>query len=475
MFTFKQNLAQKYFEYEVPPGALGGNSDVTFHELRKPKLTRALWHPNGIFALTIHDDNSLVFWDTKDGRKILARTIQANNVDQPGGTQPVSPGVSLGSNGSITKAAWCVKENGEDSGLLIAGGRSVTELSKGLTFLDFGPSPNYQTSTWPMITNYFESPRQQTNLPTPPGAELLDFCLIPRSSPYYGGAHDPIAVMTLLSSGELITMSFPSGHPITTTNMVHPYLSFVQPFVNKISYAPVDRGAWLGLRERRSQGPKFVLGGAEAKKHLKRFEHRNILATAHADGTVRLWDPGHDDEIENSDVIQVDLARAVGRVRNTEVTEISIAGSTGELSVGLRSGEVVVFRWGSNSRLGFEEPAGTNKGPGQLTNITHRTDPGLKKGMLPLTLLDMGQGAVTALKHSEVGFVAAGFEGGGFAVLDLRGPAIIHTAHLSDFLKASKRSSSFRKTRAPEDGPPEWPTSIEFGVLTLDNDGKNYS
>lgn len=471
VFTFKQNLAQKYFEYEVPPGALGGNSDVPSSELRRPKLTRALWHPDGIFVLTVHDDNSLVFWDSKDGRKVLARTIQAINVDQPGAASPVMPGIPLGTNERINKVAWCVKENGDDSGLLIAGGRSASEPGKGLTFIDLGPSFNYQTSSWPMISKYFEEPKQQMDLPTPPGAEVVDFCLIPRASPYYAGAHDPIALITLLSSGELITMSFPSGHPITATNMLHPHLSFVHPFVNKISYTPVERGAWLGLRERRVQGPRFALGGAEGPKHLKRFENRNILTTAHADGTVRLWDPGHDDEIENSEVIQVDLARAVGRVRNIEVTEISIGGSTGELSVGLRSGEVVVFRWGNNQRLGVEEPPGSNQGPGRLTNITHRTDPGLKRGMLPLTLFEMQQGPVTALSHSQVGFVAAGFEGGSLAILDLRGPAVIYTAHLTDLLKTSKRSS-FRKTRASEESAPEWPTSIEFGVLTLDGDSK---
>lgn len=472
VFSFKQNLAQHYFEYEVPPGALGGNSDVPSPELRKPRLTRALWHPNGVFVLTVHDDNSLVFWDSKDGRKLLARTIQATDVDQPGTSKPVSSDTTLGSNDSITRVAWCVKENGDDSGLLIAGGRLASEANKGLTFLDLGPSPNYQTSTWPVISKFFEIPRQVTNLPTPPGAEVVDFCTVARSSPYYGGAHDPIAVIALLSSGELITLSFPSGHPITPTNMIHPYLSFVHPFVTKFSYTPIDRGAWLGLRERRSQGPKFVLGGAEAKKPLKRFEHRSILTTAHADGIVRLWDPGHDDEVENSDVIQVDLARAVGRVRGIEVTEISVAGSTGELSIGLRSGEVVAFRWGDNSRLGFEEPSGANQGAGRLTSITHRTDPGLKRGMLPLSLLEMQQGPVTALRHSEVGFVAAGFEGGSIAVIDLRGPAIIYTGHVTDFLKANKKNT-FRKSRVSDDPLPEWSTSIEFGVLTLDNDGKN--
>ncbi|KKK26875.1 hypothetical protein ARAM_003498 [Aspergillus rambellii] len=475
VFSFKQNIAQKYFEYEVPAGALGGNGDVPSRELRKPKLTRALWHPNGIFVLTVHDDNSLVFWDSKDGRKLLARSITTANVDQPGvlpARPPSSSDAPSGLKDPITDIAWCVKDNSDDTALLIAGGKPKGDVNKGLTFLDLGPTPNYQTSSWAIIQTYLESPKRRTELPVPPGAVVTSFCLIPRASPYYAGAHDPIAVIALLSSSELVTLSFPSGHPITPTNMLPPSLALVHPFVTKITLSPVERGAWLGLKERRSQGPKFIQGGAEARKPLKRLENRNVITAAHADGIIRLWDVGHDDEIENSDTIQVDLTRAVGRVANVEVSEMSLGGSTGELSVGLKSGEVVIFRWGGNQHFGREEPPGTNKGSGELTNITHRADPGLKQGLLPLTLLDMQQGPVTALKHSPVGFVAAGFQSGNLVIIDLRGPAIIHTAHVSELVKGNKRSS-FLKSRGTGETQPEWPTSVEFGILSLE--GEDYS
>ncbi|BDD57006.1 hypothetical protein MPDQ_007738 [Monascus purpureus] len=473
VFSFKQNIAQKYFVYEVPPGALGGNSTSPSAELRRPKLTKALWHPNGIFILTVHDDTSLVLWDGKDGRKIMARTIEAANVDQLS-TGPERPS-SLSSTdikNPIIQAAWCVKANTDDTGLLIAGGNSAKMGKKALTFLDWGSTPNYQTSSWQMLSRYFEVPKQQICLQTPPGADVVDFCLIPRSSPYYAGAHDPIAVLALLSSGELATLSFPSGYPISPTNMLHVSLSFVHPFVNKVTLTPVERGAWLGLKERRAQGPKFLEGGISAKKLPKRFEDRNIVGTAHGDGTIRLWDAGHNDEIENPDVIQVDLARAVGRAGHIEVTEMSMSGATGELSVGLRTGEVVIFRWGTNGSFGHDESPGENGGPGTLTKILHRADPGLKQGLIPLTLLEMQSGPVTAIKNSDVGFVAAGFEGGSLAIIDLRGPAIIYTTHISDFIKSTKRGS-FRRSRQSEESRSEWPTSIEFGVLTLE--GKSYS
>ncbi|KAF7720103.1 Lethal giant larvae (Lgl)-like, C-terminal domain-containing protein [Penicillium ucsense] len=472
-FSFKQNVKQKVFVYEVPVGAPGGDSEMPAAGVRRPRLTNAIWHPNGIFVLTVHEDTSLVLWDSKDGRKLHARSVDAANVDQAGTSgRPSSVDGFSGPKEPITKVIWCAKENPDDTGLLIAGGKSMADPNKGLTFLDMGPTPNYATSSWQILASYFERPRRVVNIPIPPAAQAVNICLIPRSSPYFAGAHDPIALLVVLSSGELATMSFPSGHAITPTNMLHPFLSFVHPFVNKVTLTPVDRSAWLGLKERRAQGPKFVLGGAEAKNPLKRFENRNILSTAHADGTVRLWDAGHDDEIENGEAIQVDLARAVGRVGNVEVTEMSLASTTGEFSVGLRSGEVVVFRWGNSASIGNEQPPGVNQGPGILTPIKHRVDPGLKTGMLPLTLLNMQQGPVTALKHSQVGFVAAGFEAGSVVIIDLRGPAIIHTAHLSELLKAPKRGS-FLKSRTTEETPAEWPTSIEFGVMTLE--GEDYS
>ncbi|KAH6637433.1 lethal giant larvae like, C-terminal-domain-containing protein [Boeremia exigua] len=469
IYSFKQNKALRCFHYRLPKGAPGGDSDpASVHCDREPPLTQAVWHPTGTFILTGHEDSSIVVWDPKDGRIIQARTLQDVNVNLPGpGT--FSPGAGEGTfalKSPIFKIAWCANQDPDETGILIAGGQPSNISAKSLTFFELGRTPIYNTSSWQVLSNHFENPTRQRILPCPPGAEVVDLCLIPRSSPHFGGCQDPIAIIAILASGELVTLSFPSGMPITPTNQLHLSMTLVHPYIGYANLAPVDRTRWLGMTEKRQHGPKLLTGGAGANWPLKRFEHRNIVQTAHADGTVRLWDAGHADEIENDGLLQIDVARAVGCQDGVEVTTTSFAGAASELSVGLKSGEVVIFRWNVNKHPGEEFPPGENK-PQALTNIVDRSEAALKEGLLPFTLLDEGNGPVTALKHSDVGFVAAGFEGGGLVIIDLRGPAVIYRGSTQDF-KSEKRGS-FRRSKeaAPK---PEWPTCLEFSVMTLENE-----
>ncbi|KAH7095055.1 lethal giant larvae like, C-terminal-domain-containing protein [Paraphoma chrysanthemicola] len=471
IYSFKQNKALHFFNYVLPKGAPGGDSDpgMVFRQ-REPPLTQAVWHPTGTFVLTGHEDSSIVIWDTKDGRIVQARTLQDTNVNKPG-PGSFSPGAVEGSfsvKSPIFKIAWCANQDPDDTAILIAGGQPSNITPKSLTLFEMGRTPIYNTSSWQILSDHFENPKRQRILPCPPGSEVVDLFLIPRSSPHFAGCHDPIAIIGLLASGELVTLSFPSGMPICPTNQLHLSMTLVHPYINYANLAPVERTRWLGMTEKRSHGPKFIHGGAGAVYPLKRFEHRNIVQTAHADGTIRLWDAGHADEIENDTMLQVDVARALGRPDDVHITRTSFAGAASELSVGLKSGEVVVFRWHINKHAGEEFPPGDNE-PQALTNISHRAEAALKEGLLPFTLLNEGNGPVTALKQSDVGFVAAGFEGGSIAIIDLRGPAVIYRGSISDFVKSDKRGSFRRSSNVPT-SKAEWPTCIEFSVMTLDGD-----
>ena len=457
IFSFQQNKAIRFFQYQSTQSG----------PARDARLTQAIWHPTGTFILTGYEDSTIVIWDTKDGRRVSTRTLDASASAPPSRSSRGTFAVSQ----PLFKINWCAKENPEDTGILVAGGRPTTETSKGLTFLDLGPTPVYATSSWQVLSDHFEKPKRQLLLATPPNAEVVDFCLIPRKSPHFACACDPVAVIGLLASGEVVTLSFPSGHPITPTNQLHVSLTYVHPFVDRIAMGYVDRTRWLGLVENRSHGPPLLRGGAEAKRSFMRYASRNILQTAHADGTIRLWDAGHGDEVENEDTVQVDVARAMGRYENIETSVMSMSGATGELAVGLKSGEVAIFRWGRNRDFGRDVPHKEARGFG-LETILDRAEPSVKEGLLPLTLLDQHQGRVTALKMSDVGFVCAGFEGGSITVIDLRGPAVIYEASVGEFgVQNSKRSSFRRASSSQGHAGAEWATVVEFGVMMLDGEG----
>jgi syntaxin-binding protein 5 len=463
IYSFKQNAPIKHFEYILQPGAPGGDGG-SIDTVRRPRLTHVVWHPSGTFILTAHEDGSLVFWDPKDGRIVMARSLMCTKVDQPV-PNPPRPEVLE----PYSRISWCCKENPEDTGLLISGGQPFDAPQKGLTFLELGVTPIYSTSSWQVLTNFFNGKRQMS-LPTPPGAQVVDYLLVPRNSPHFTGAQDPIAIIALLSSGELVTMSFPSGYPISPTNQLHPSLSFVHPYVTKVSVATLDRGRWLGMVETRNQGEPLLKGGAGAVRPKKRYEARTIMQVAHGDSTVRIWDAGHADEIENPTLLQLDIARALDRYDDVDITAMHLASNTGEFAAGTRTGEVVIYRWGGNKFFGRDEPKHLPPNPGGLTDISSRAEPPLKEGLQPFFLYEMMQGPVSALAVSDVGFVAAGSEGGFFSIVDLRGPAVIFQASVAEFAKQEKRSSFIKGRSGSTSSAKEWPTVIEFGVMTLEDE-----
>lgn len=468
VFSFKQNRALHFFHYHVPRGAPGGDGKTGAMSVdRNPKLVHSTWHPTGQFVLTSHDDGSMVIWDTKTGRKILARTLTDTNVDREGAGATTFGGSGIAEQRSpLLKIAWCANQDPDDTAILVAGGTSSLLPMKGLTLMELGRSPNYATSSWQILDNHFAEPKKQRVLPTPPQVEVVDFCLIPRKSPWFAGAHDPIAVVAILSSGEITTLSFPSGYPIAPTNQLPISMSFLHPFATSLSHSSVERTRWLGMSENRQAGPKLLNGGIEPMASLRHHEQRNVVLSAHGDGTVRLWDIGVDDEIENTTINQADVARAVGRLDNVQITHMSLASTSGELAVGTRSGEIVVFRWARNSNPGREGTAGNTNKLNTLTNVTSRVDPSLIEGFQPFTLLDKQNGPCTAVHVSDVGFVAAGFEGGIIVVIDLRGPAIIFDSTIQELSGQLDR-------RRSGSGKPSHATTLQFSVMTLE--GENYS
>jgi syntaxin-binding protein 5 len=430
IYSFKQGAVLQWLEFALPPGAHGADTELAMiRTLRKPAVTHALWHPTGTFVCTAHEDSVMVFWNPKDGSVVQARTLEDAGVHLPGGELP---GTGSGAQGisirqPVFRIAWCSTSNPDDTSLLIAGGGSMTMLSKGITLLDLGPTPNTLTSSVQAVAEHLGSPRRQRILPTPTEHDVVEFCVIPKTSPHYGGAHDPVAVIALLANGELMTLRFPDGQPMSPASLLNPSLVLAHPFATRVDVSAVNRQRWLSMvRSRREAAREIFVGGAEHVKPLRRYESRTIVQTSHPNGTVRIWDIGHADEIENDAVLEIDVARVLQRALDLNVECVSMAGNTAEIAVGMETGEVAVFRWGKNTFLGKvpqDEPMSPTVNEG-VWDVRMRADPEIKEGLIPACVLDQKCGSVAALKMSDVGFCAVGYQTGHLCVLDMR--ASIH-------------------------------------------------
>jgi hypothetical protein len=71
---------------------------------------------------------------------------------------------------------------------------------------------------------------------------------------------------------------------------------------------------------------------------------------------------------------------------------------------------------------------------------------------------------------ADVGFVAAGSEGGVFSIVDLRGPSVIYQGSVAEFAKQEKRTSFLKGLSSHSPTHKEWPVVIKFGVMTLEGD-----
>lgn len=425
VYSFKQGLVLHWLEFVLPPGAPGADTELgRISLLRKPVVTQAMWHPTGTFICTVHDDAVMAFWNPKDGTLVQARTLEEADVYVAGNVPAsVLSGAGLPAHRKpICKVAWCCKGNPDDTGLLVAGGAA----GNGLTLVELGPSPNMLTSSVQAVADHFAKPKALRVLDTPGAHDVVEFCLLPRTTPHHGGGCDPLAVIALLASGELVTLRFPDGAPLSPAGLLNPSLALAHPFATRFDVSAVNRERWMSLVRPRYKIQELVVGGVEHYKPHRRYENRIVVQSSHSNGTVRVWDVGHADEIENDTVLELDVGRVLQRTENLGITSVSMAGATAETAVGMESGEVVLFRWGKNLAFGQDEEFLSNAKPPEseakevVKDARLRGDPEVKEGLMPVCLVDQSCGPVIALRMSDVGFCAVGYQSGHLCVLDMR-------------------------------------------------------
>lgn len=317
--------------------------------------------------------------------------------------------------------------------------------------------------------------------------------MIPKSSPYHAGSHDPIAVVALFTDGTTAVLRLPDGAPVSPGGMMHVSACMAQPKLVSFNTFSVNREKWLSMRVVKDKPEPYFTGGAEAKRPLRRYQDRTIAYTVHKDSSIRLFDVGHNDQVENPDAIEADIRAAVGKPPNEpiKITVVSASSQTADMAVGLESGEVVIYRWAQNksyhsaeaslSPNGPNSPNGMNGsmspvspttpvspfgrgapgrgapgrplpsgGPrkrmspfGSIRDISSQTDPAIKEGLLPHFVVESSAGAVKAIAVSDIGFIAVGYVTGTITIIDLKGPNVIYTTVLSSVTKEGSTLDNF--------------------------------
>ncbi|KAG5359193.1 Lethal(2) giant larvae protein-like protein SRO77 [Yarrowia sp. C11] len=464
LFSLVENNIIRHFKYDLPAGAPGGDTNAATQTVnRSPPCLGATWHPNGHHVVTWHVDGSIVFWDAAEGNLLQARTVTDANVNEPKRSKTPPGGRRL----PITGLAWICEKNPENTSILVAGGDIDCGPIRGLTYMDYGPTPTVAVTSYAAMGTHYGTPKRTRMFPITEGAEVTDFFPLGAASPFYNRFHDPGVVVVLLNIGEIYSIKLPEGVPIHTAAIMPPSIGWVHPHTTTLNLAAVPRNQWVGMMASVKGYQPYLVGGAPAQRHLRRFQTRNALSTGHMNGFVRIWDASRG-ELQESKVLEVDTKDALKTQDGVPVSKVSFAGQNAELAVAVGSGHVILYKFdvNKNPNPGLDRIKDLNlsESKEKVIDIRHRFTPGLKEGFMPISLINMNYGNITALDHSNVGFVAIGYENGRVVIIDRRGPAIIFDESVSQGAGGGvfrSRNSGIGSAHV---------TRFEFSICCIDDD-----
>ncbi|KAH3660186.1 hypothetical protein OGAPHI_007391 [Ogataea philodendri] len=440
-FNLAENRAVKEFIYKLPRGAPGGENatykyDATGYYI--PNVVQSLWHPNGLHVVTIHDDNSLVFWDALTGEQILARSPFDSYVDTPSGESHSGQKMT-----KIRKAAWLCESDPEKTSLLFCGGDSYeTEGYHQIVRMDFGRMLSYSMTSYTQMAKYYAQPKQQNIFAIHAAASIVDFVPLGEESPYYDGNHGPKLIALTLSDGSLKFMNYPTGNLSFRANLFPSTISWLNPKITYSSSSFIDKKVLNGIIDTQTKQQSVLKGGIPGRPKYK-ADVGSVIISGHENGYIRIWSSS-EGELDSSKAFEIDISRILlDDSPQFSISRVSFAPEQLEISCSMYNDDVLLFSYQQNKnfqptegdlnrRMSSLELSST-KAEKQIIDISDRAPRDLKKGFLPKVLIkSMGYGKVTALCNSNIGFVGIGYESGQLIVVDRRINAVIFNHQLVD-------------------------------------------
>ncbi|AMD21241.1 HEL039Cp [Eremothecium sinecaudum] len=439
LYSLFTNKVKQRFVYELEPFAPGGLPGENINMRRTPAVIQSLCHPNGLHILTVHEDNSLVFWDANSGRLIQARSLSGTDVNVP------TKDISVPNEGKIHKVLWVCEADPQKTSLIVMGGTAKdNKVCQDLTIIDLGSCPKYSVASYEKMSNHYSSPVSKKTILVSGKGTMVDAITLARKSPYYAGNHDPGVILVLFDSGEIESLLYPSGQATYKSSLFPQGLSWVRPEATRSYATTAPCQLWLGMMASTSNKDHLLHGGIQARRKARVLWHRSILLTGHAMGCVRIWDGSHR-ELSDSSAFEINVAQVLENNNDAVVDNISYSSDTAELAVSINSGDVVLYRFQDNVRYDPQAsslPRDKDLPPFSvdrrniLVDVSSKTPRNFREGFCPITAIQPEFGKVTALTNSNIGFVAIGYEDGTLIVVDRREPNVMYIESITKLTKA---------------------------------------
>lgn len=218
LYDLKQQSALRSFQLIIPAGSIGGISDPndsSILEERKPSVICLCFRPDGLIFAAGYSDGCIAFWSIEHELPLLVRTTDSEDVLKMNWQEPRDVGsredVACSRSRSrepIFRMAWSFsprasQENKDDStrdgSKLIVLGGLLTDDPSGVHVFHFPKYPS-KVKLIKDANADGQSALRDSLVPVGRSVYLMDeipddFLLIPRKSPYFDNAEDPVAIL----------------------------------------------------------------------------------------------------------------------------------------------------------------------------------------------------------------------------------------------------------------------------------------
>lgn len=454
-FIYVVHRGDKAFDYTIEVANEGKRKIFGTTKEVTTAMTEAHFHPNGLHIVTVHKDNSLVFWDANDGTLIQARTIFDTDLNKPGSYIPPPTQFS-----PISCVKWVCSLNPEITQLIISGG--LPDKPGTICVINFGYTLKYSLTSHDKQSAFYANPASGITFTdvtfNSRGADAMELIsqiipLLRPNLPYFGGNHNPAYLLLLSNYGALYALDYTVNQLPANELVLPPSLDEIVPAAVCSYVLCVNRVEWYNLLSNRisvnsgAREPPLIRGGSP-RSHLSTpppfgadDSYRIIRITGHHGGVVTFRDVTRGEHHDTIDYVKINLSKVLylnGDPKLLKVTSVSLSFESKEVLVGLANGDVVILKYGKKppseltdySKVDYNDcPIQHQNGDTKMYNISGRVlGPYSHSNFLPVGLVKVGSpSAISCLKVSNVGFGAVAHKSGRLNVYDIsRGPAVIY-------------------------------------------------